>query len=161
MASSAWNVPTEQLVLLETAGSLLRGKDSRVFWVRPEETVYEAIAMMADLGIGALLVVERGRLAGIVSERDYARKVILRGRSSRQTAVREIMTSPVITITGEATLEDCMRIVTERRIRHLPVMDGDRIAGMISIGDLVKAIMSAQADTIRQLSSYITGSYPA
>ena len=154
-------ISPERPLLLETVRSLLRGKDSRIFALGPDATVYEAIAMMAERGVGALLVVDNGRLAGIVSERDYARKVILKGKSSRETAVREIMTSQVITVTPEHTADECMRMVTQHRIRHLPVMEGDRIAGMISIGDLVKAIITNQAHTISQLSAYITGRYPA
>lgn len=146
---------------METVRSMLGHKGAAIFAVPPESTVYEAVAMMADKGVGALLVVERGKLAGIVSERDYARKVILKGKHSHEIQVREIMTTPVITITPEHSVDDCMRMITAHRIRHLPVTDGDELIGMISIGDVVKSIISAQAHTIDQLSSYIEGRYPA
>jgi len=146
---------------METVRTMLRHKGSELFWLAPEATVYDAVAMMADKGVGALLVLSEGRLAGIVSERDYARKVILRGKHSHEIQVREIMTSPVITVSPEHTVDDCMRTITAHRIRHLPVMVGDELVGMISIGDLVKSIISAQAHTIDQLSGYIEGRYPA
>ncbi|HTT65009.1 MAG TPA: CBS domain-containing protein [Bryobacteraceae bacterium] len=140
---------------------MLRHKGSDIYWLSPESTVYEAVAMMAEKGVGALLVLSGGKLAGIVSERDYARKVILRGKHSHEMQVKEIMTSPVFTVSPEHSVEDCMRVITSHRIRHLPVMDGDALMGMISIGDVVRSIISAQAHTIDQLSSYIEGRYPA
>jgi len=146
---------------MDTVGSMLRHKGSDIFWLSPEATVYEAVAMMADKGVGALLVIAAGKLAGIVSERDYARKVILKGKHSHEILVKEIMTSPVFTVTPEHSIEDCMRVITTHRIRHLPVMDGDALKGMISIGDVVRSIISAQAHTIEQLSGYIEGRYPA
>ncbi|HVN04165.1 MAG TPA: CBS domain-containing protein [Bryobacteraceae bacterium] len=146
---------------MDTVGSMLRHKGSDIFWLSPEATVYEAVAMMADKGVGALLVIAAGKLAGIVSERDYARKVILKGKHSHEIQVKEIMTSPVFTVTPEHSVEDCMRIITAHRIRHLPVMKGDALKGMISIGDVVRSIISAQAHTIDQLSGYIEGRYPA
>jgi len=146
---------------METVRSMLRHKGSDIYWLSPESTVYEAVAMMAEKGVGALLVLSGGRLAGIVSERDYARKVILRGKHSHEMQVKEIMTSPVFTVSPEHSVEDCMRVITSHRIRHLPVMDGDALMGMISIGDVVRSIISAQAHTIDQLSSYIEGRYPA
>jgi CBS domain-containing protein len=115
---------------------------------------------MSEKGVGALLVLDDGQLTGNISERDYARKVILRDRSSKQTQVREIMTSPVLTVTSQHTVEECMRLMTENRIRHLPVVDAGRVAGMISIGDLVNWIITAHEETIGQLRSYIAGSYP-
>jgi signal-transduction protein with cAMP-binding, CBS, and nucleotidyltransferase domain len=147
--------------IIETVESILKAKGSLVWGIRPEATVFEAIALMAEKRIGALMVVSEGRLAGIVSERDYARKVILKGHSSKEMRVDEIMTSPAITVTPESTVADCMHLITNHRIRHLPVCDGDRLVGVVSIGDVVNAIISAQADTIRQLNSYIAGEYPA
>jgi CBS domain-containing protein len=146
---------------METVGSMLRHKGSEIFWLSPEATVYEAVAMMADKGVGALLVLSGGRLAGIVSERDYARKVILKGKHSHQMQVKEIMTSPVFTVSPEHSVEDCMRVITAHRIRHLPVMEGDALVGMVSIGDVVRSIISTQAHAIDQLSGYIEGRYPA
>lgn len=146
---------------METVSSMLRHKGSEIFWVGPEATVYEAVAMMAEKGVGALLVLSGGKLTGILSERDYARKVILKGKHSHEIQVREIMTSPVYTISPDHSVEDCMRVITAHRIRHLPVMQGDALLGMISIGDVVRSIISAQAHTIDQLSGYIEGRYPA
>ena len=146
---------------METVRSMLRHKGSDIFWVTPEATVYEAVAMMADKSVGALLVLSGGKLTGIVSERDYARKVILKGKHSHEMQVREIMTSPVFTVSPGHSVEDCMRVITAHRIRHLPVMDGDALLGMISIGDVVRSIISTQAHAIDQLSGYIEGRYPA
>ncbi len=145
----------------ETMASVLKNKGSAIWSVGPDATVYEAIAAMATKGVGALLVMTGDRLEGIISERDYARKVILEGRSSRDTKVREIMTSGLVTVTPEHTVDQCMQIVTESRIRHLPVMERDTVVGVISIGDLVRATIAAQAATIDHLHTYICSSYPS
>jgi len=140
--------------------SVLKLKGGQIWSVAPTATVYEAIEKMSAKGVGALLVLEDGRLAGIISERDYARKVILRDRSSKQTQVREIMTSSVVTATPLHSVEECMRTMTENRVRHLPVVDRDKVVGIISIGDLVNWIISAHEETIGHLQSYIAGNYP-
>lgn len=147
--------------LVETVRAILQRKGSEVWSVLPTATVYDAIAMMADKRVGALIVVSEGKLVGIVSERDYARKVILKGKSSKETLVQEIMTTPVVAIGPACTVDECMRVMTTHRIRHLPVLDGQELVGVVSIGDMVKAIIAAQAQTIDQLSNYITGKYPA
>jgi CBS domain-containing protein len=138
-----------------TVRHLLDRKGRALFSIEAEDPVLEAIRMMADRHVGALLVMRGTELAGIVSERDYARKVVLLGRSSAETPVWQIMSSPVVTVSLDNSVQDCMRVVTERRIRHLPVMDGGRVIGMISIGDLVKAVIEEQQQTIEQLESYI------
>jgi CBS domain-containing protein len=145
---------------VDTIDSVLRLK-GRQFWsVAPSATVYEAIQKMSEKGVGALLVMTEGKLAGIISERDYARKVILKDRSSKHTEVWEIMTSPVVTVTSGHNVEDCMRTMTENRIRHLPVVDRDQVVGVVSIGDLVNWIITAHEETIGHLQSYIAGNYP-
>jgi CBS domain-containing protein len=134
---------------------LLDRKGRQVFAIAPGAAVLEAIRLMAERHVGALLVMEGATLSGIVSERDYARKVILMGRSSADTPVRDIMTGAVITVEPETSVEKCMQIMTERRVRHLPVIEGGRVVGMISIGDLVKAVIAEQQQHIEQLESYI------
>jgi CBS domain-containing protein len=138
-----------------TVRHLLDRKGRALFSIEAEDPVLEAIRIMADRHVGALVVMRGTELAGVVSERDYARKVVLLGRSSAETPVWQIMSSPVITVSLDSSVQDCMRLMTERRIRHLPVMEGGRVIGMISIGDLVKAVMEEQQQTIEQLESYI------
>ena len=144
--------------VLDSVRMVLNEKGGQTWFIGPDATVYEALELMADKGIGALLVMKSNAPVGMISERDYARKVILRGLSSKTTKVSEIMTSPALTIDMDTTVDDAMRLMTEHRLRHLPVMDGGgKIAGIVSIGDLVKWIITAHEQTIEQLESYITG----
>lgn len=140
-----------------TVGQLLRSKGSQVWSVRSTDTVYDALTEMANRDVGALPVVDDGALVGILSERDYARKVILKGRASRDTQVSEVMTSNVVTVKRDQTMQDCMEVMTERRIRHLPVVVNGELIGIVSVGDVVKATMAEQAFLIEQLQGYIQG----
>lgn len=143
---------------MHTIRTILKNKKSGEVWsVGPDETVLEAITRMARLGIGALLVMEGERLAGIVSERDYARKIILQGRRSAETRVAEIMTREVATATEDMTAQQCLGMMTQGFFRHLPVMEGERVIGLVSIGDLVKAVIADQQEVIEQLERYVTG----
>jgi CBS domain-containing protein len=140
-----------------TISEILSHKGSTAWSISPDATVFDAIQMMADKNVGALLVTENDHLVGILSERDYTRKVVIKGKSSRTTAVKEILSSNVLHVTPSHTVEECMRLMTDHHFRHLPVLEGDRIAGIVSIGDLVNWIISAQTSTISQLQTYITG----
>src|ERR1700722_16622003 len=140
---------------MATVRHLLDRKGRAIFSVGPDEPVLEAIRLMAEHHVGALLVMKGDQLAGIVSERDYARKVILKGRSSAETPVSQIMSAPVVTVTLTSRVQECMQLMTARHVRHLPVVDGGKVIGMVSIGDLVKAVMEEQKQTIEQLESYI------
>ncbi len=140
---------------MATARHVLDRKGRAIFSIGPEEPVLEAIRLMADRYVGALLVMDGEKLVGIVSERDYARKVILKGRSSADTPVSQIMSSPVVTVSMTNTVQECMQLMTSRRMRHLPVVEGGKVVGMVSIGDLVKAVIEEQQQTIEQLESYI------
>jgi CBS domain-containing protein len=148
-------------MLPDAVSSVLRRKSSEraVLSISPDASVYDAIAMMAENSIGALLVVSNGLLVGIMSERDYARKVVLQSRSSKDTRVKDIMSTPVITVSPAHTVEECMRLMTDKRIRHLPVVDGATIAGIVSIGDLVRSVITLQGETIQYLQQYINGQY--
>lgn len=154
--------PTPQAIdLNENVKSILAQKSQTLCSISPETSVYEAMALMSEKHIGALVVLIAERLVGIITERDYARKVILKARQSRDTEVREIMTTPVLFVTPEHTVGQCMYVMSSRQIRYLPVLEADRVIGIVSIGDLVNWIIGAQDETIRHLHNYITGSYPA
>ena len=140
---------------MKTVTQLLQAKGREIHTIGPDARVFDALKLMAEKNVGALVVTEGGRLAGILSERDYARKVILLSKSSHDIAVREIMTAKVITVEPGQTVEQCMALMTEKRIRHLPVTEGEKLIGVLSIGDLVKEVISEQEQTIKQLESYI------
>jgi CBS domain-containing protein len=142
-----------------TINEIIDYKGAAVWTISPEATVFEAIQMMSDKNVGAILVMEKEKLIGIISERDYTRKVVLKGKSSKELKVREIIPDRVLSVSPAHTIEECMRLMTEKRVRHLPVLNHDKLVGVVSIGDLVNWIISAQSTTIRQLETYITG-YP-
>ena len=140
---------------MKTLKQLLEAKSGNVYSITPDARVFDALKLMADKSVGALIVLEGGRIAGVISERDYARKVILHGKSSHDLQVRDIMTGKVITVHPGQTVEECMALMTDKRIRHLPVTEGERLIGVLSIGDLVKEVIAEQQQTIQQLESYI------
>jgi CBS domain-containing protein len=136
---------------------VLKRKGFTIYSIKPNQQVFEAVQLMAQYGIGALLVMQDEQLLGVVSERDYARKVILQGRSSSDTAVRQIMSSPVLTVRPDQSVSECMQIMTDNRVRHLPVVEDRRVLGLLSIGDLVRTVLEEQQQTIEQLEQYIRG----
>lgn len=140
---------------MRSVADLLHSKGNQVWAVAPDQTVLDALRMMAEKEVGALLVTSDEQLVGIVSERDYARKIVLKGKSSETTPVRDVMSSDVTSVSPNQTVEECMAVMTEKRVRHLPVLDGGRLVGIVSIGDLVKAVIEDQEFTIRQLEHYI------
>ena len=142
-----------------TIEKILNNKDKQIWSVEPKTSIFEALIIMSDKEIGALLVIEDEKLIGIFSERDYARKVILKGKSSKTTPVGELMTKKVFYIDPEKTINDCMAIMTDKHIRHLPVIENDKVIGMVTIGDVVKQVISEQEYTIQHLENYITGTY--
>ncbi len=142
---------------MSTVRELLRAKPAGVWTIGPEASVYEALELMAEKDIGAVLVLEQGILVGIFSERDYARKVVLKGKTSRETTVGELMTQVLFYVTPQQTVEECLALMTQKRVRHLPVLDGTHLIGVISIGDAGKAIIAEQRTTIHHLEDYITG----
>jgi CBS domain-containing protein len=142
---------------MKTVKQILRDKGSQVLSIQPDALVYDALKLMAEKDVGALLALEKGRLVGIISERDYARKVVLKGRSSLDIPVRDIMIERVMFVRPEQTVDECMALVTEKHVRHLPVLVGDRVVGIVSIGDLVKASIDEKNFIIKQLENYITG----
>jgi len=141
---------------MKTVRDLLQAKGTEIHSVGPDESVFAALELMAEKGIGAVLVLEGSSVAGIVSERDYARQVILKGKASKDTPVRDIMTTELFVVTPELTVDECMSLMTDKRIRHLPVVVGDRLTGILSIGDIVKAVISDKQEQIEQLETYIT-----
>jgi CBS domain-containing protein len=142
---------------MKTVRELLQAKGYDIWSVAPDDSVYDALKLMADKNVGAVLVTEAGNLVGILSERDYARKVTLKGRTSKDTPVREIMTEKVVYVRPDQTSDECMALMTDKRVRHLPVIENDRLIGIISIGDVVKEIISHQEFMLEQLENYITG----
>ncbi len=144
---------------MEFVSQFLEKKGHDVWWVAPETTVFDALQLMANKKVGALLVLEEDSLVGVFSERDYARKVTLKGKSSKDTPVRDIMSTKIVCVTPNQTTEECMSLMTEKRVRHLPVMDGEKLIGIISIGDVVKAVIADREDIIEQLEHYITGTF--
>jgi CBS domain-containing protein len=147
--------------IIGNVAAILKRKGSAVYSVQPTDTVFEAITLMAGKNVGALLVMDDGRLVGVISERDYTRKVALLGKDSRTTLVREIITNRLFTVPPEATVSECLRLMVDNRVRHLPIVEGGAVIGVVSIGDLVNWVITSQTAAIEQLESYISGGYPA
>ena len=145
--------------IIGTVRDILTRKGKQVWSIRPDATVFDALKLMSEKNLGALLVMESGQLLGVMSERDYARKIVLVGKSSKETLVREIMSADLVCVTPQSTIDECMRLMTDKRMRHLPVVQNDQVVGVISIGDLVNWIISAQQVALDQLEGYITGKY--
>jgi CBS domain-containing protein len=143
---------------MRSVQDILNTKGTDVWSVKPDDIIFDAIKLMADKGIGALLVMEEDKLVGIVTERDYARKVVLEGKSSREASIHEVMTTRVLCVSPERTIDECMALMTDKRIRHLPVVEHKQVVGFLSIGDLVKAVISERKILIDQLQHYISGS---
>jgi CBS domain-containing protein len=152
-------LPLERMNVAGTIESILNQKKREVWSVSPDATVYDAVAMMAEKNVGALLVVEDGGLVGVISERDYTRKIMLHGKRSRETQVREIMSTELTTVDPKEGVDECLRFMTDKRVRHLPVVKDGEICGVVSIGDLVKHVISVQSATLDQLERYISGGY--
>lgn len=144
-----------------TISNILHNKGRQVWSISPEASVLDAIRLLAEKNVGALLVLDGERLVGMLSERDYTRKIVLKGRSSKDTKVGEVVSTPVITVTPETTVDDCLHLMTEKRIRHLPVVAQDKVVGVVSIGDLVNWVITAQSSALEQMQSYLTGGYPS
>jgi len=145
--------------MLHNIGQLLQVKGSQIWSIEPQAAAYRALQIMAEKNVGALLVIDRDQLVGIFSERDYARKVILKGKSSKETSVSQLMTPQVFYINTNDTLEECMALMTAKHIRHMPVLENKQLAGIVTLGDVVKQIIAEQKFTIRELEKYITGGY--
>jgi CBS domain-containing protein len=146
--------------IVNSVSEILKHKGAQVWSITPEASVFEAIQMMADKNVGALLVMAQGRLVGVVSERDYTRKVALKGKASKTTPVSDILSQVVVSVTPTQTVDECMHLMTHHRVRHLPVLEGERVVGIVSIGDVVNWIIHVQRAAIGQLHSYISGQYP-
>jgi len=153
-------LPLMSITEIATVNNILAQKGSQVWTISPNATVFDAIKLMDEKNVGALVVMQGEELVGIISERDYTRKIILKGKTSKETLVKEIMMSPVIYVTPQHSISECMKIMTEHRIRHLPVVFSGKLVGIVSIGDLVNWIISAQNQTINHLEGYINGRYP-